>query len=93
MSEKNYNRIKELLAKKEKKNIDLAKAIGVDPNTVSSWCNNYSQPEFVNLFKISDYLNVEAGELLTLRKDLRKSKEKGNSTKTAATKRSTTKKK
>jgi transcriptional regulator with XRE-family HTH domain len=71
MSSSNYNRIKELLAKKGKRNVELAKFVEVDPRTVSSWCSNSSQPEYDTLFRISDFLEVEAGELLTLRKDLR----------------------
>jgi transcriptional regulator with XRE-family HTH domain len=71
MSRYNYNRIKEFLAKKGKKNIDLAKSLKVDPRTVSSWCGNKSQPEYETLFKVSVFLDVEAGDLLTLRKDLR----------------------
>jgi transcriptional regulator with XRE-family HTH domain len=72
MSDFTYNRIKEILAKKGKKNVELARDLDVDPRTVSSWCSNDSQPEYTTLFKISEILNVEAGELLTLRKDLRK---------------------
>ena len=59
------------MAKKGKKNVELAKYIKKDPRTVSSWCSNYSQPEYATLFKISAFLEVEAGELLTLGKDLR----------------------
>jgi transcriptional regulator with XRE-family HTH domain len=82
MSSSNYNRIKELLAKKGKKNVELAKFMDVDPRTVSSWCGNNSQPEYATLFKISDFLEVEAGELLTLKRDLRNVDRKGNAVKT-----------
>jgi len=71
MSRLTYNRIKEFLAKKGKKNIDLALYMKVDPQTVSGWCRNINQPEYPTLFKISDFLEVEAGDLLTLKKDLR----------------------
>lgn len=71
MQKLTYNRIKETLANKGKTNIDLATFMEVDPRVVSSWCTNKNQPEYATLFKISDYLGVEAGELLTLKKDLR----------------------
>ena len=67
----NYNRIKELLAKKGQRNVDLAKHLKIDPRQVSKWCRNISQPRCKTLFKISDFLEMEAGELLTLKKDLR----------------------
>jgi putative transcriptional regulator len=68
---KTYNRIKELLAKKGKTNLELAERMQVHIQTVSGWCTNHNQPKFDTLFKIADYLNVEAGELLTLKKDLK----------------------
>jgi len=71
MTRMTYNRIKEILAKKGKKNIDLANYMKVDPQTVSGWCRNINQPKYPTLFKISDFLEVEAGDLLTLKKDLR----------------------
>ncbi len=83
MSRYNYNRIKEVLAKRGKKNVELAKYIKKDPRTVSSWCSNYSQPEYSTLFKISVFLEVEAGELLTLGKDLRIISEKSQKNSTA----------
>jgi transcriptional regulator with XRE-family HTH domain len=82
MSISNYNRIKELLANKGKKSIHLARFMDVDPRTVSSWCSNHNQPEYATLFKISDFLGVEAGELLTLKKDLRRITGKVSSVKT-----------
>jgi transcriptional regulator with XRE-family HTH domain len=71
MNRLTYNRIKEFLAKKRKKNVDLARYMKVDPQTVSGWCRNINQPEYPTLFKISEFLEVEAGDLLTLRKDLK----------------------
>ncbi|MBS1566513.1 MAG: helix-turn-helix transcriptional regulator [Bacteroidetes bacterium] len=70
MSELTFNRIKELLAKRRLRNIDLAEHTNTDERTVSNWCTNRSQPTVSTLFKIADYLEVEAGELLTLKKDL-----------------------
>jgi transcriptional regulator with XRE-family HTH domain len=71
MGKYNYNRIKELLAKYDKSNIDLARYMGVTVKTVSNWCTNSGQPEVEKLFRIAEFLGVEAGELLTLKKDLK----------------------
>lgn len=70
MSELSFNRIKELLAKKGKQNTELSAFVGVTTRTVSTWCTNRNQPPVEMLFEIADFLEVEAGELLTLRKDL-----------------------
>ena len=66
----NYNRIKEMLAKQNKTNIELARYIRISGSTVSNWCTNTTQPEMRNLYMIAEFLEVEAGELLTLRKNL-----------------------
>jgi len=70
MSELSFNRIKELLAKKSKKNTELSAYVGVTTRTVSTWCTNRNQPPVEMLFEIADFLEVEAGELLSLKKDL-----------------------
>lgn len=70
MKQLTYNRIKEFLAKYRKTNIQLAEYVGRHEQTVSGWCTNNSQPDIGTLFKIADFLNVEASELLTPRKDL-----------------------
>ena len=70
MSGMTYNRIKELLAKKGKQNIELAAYVNVTTRTVSTWCTNRNQPPVEMLFDIANFLEVEAGELLTLKKDL-----------------------
>ncbi len=66
-----YNRVKELLAKRGKRNKDLSNYIGNDERTVSQWCTNGSQPSIETLFRIADFLEVEAGELLNLKGDLK----------------------
>lgn len=70
MSELSFNRIKELLAKKGKQNTELSEYVGVTARTVSTWCTNRNQPPVEMLFEIAGFLEVEAGELLTLKKDL-----------------------
>jgi putative transcriptional regulator len=86
MSEQTFNRIKELLAKKGKQNIALAEHLDVDTRTVSTWCTNSSQPPVATLFRIARFLEVEAGELLTLMKDLKPVTRKKESAKTKAAK-------
>jgi putative transcriptional regulator len=82
MIRKNYNRIKELLAKENKSNLQLAEYLGVHEQTVSGWCTNHSQPKCQTLFKISDFFEMEAGELLRPKKDLKPIKSSsGGSTK------------
>lgn len=58
------NRIKVVLAEKEKTNKWLASELGINPSTVSKWCTNSSQPNIEALIKISKLLGVEMDELL-----------------------------
>ena len=58
------NRIKVVLAEKEKTNKWLASELGINPSTVSKWCTNSSQPDIETLIKISKLLGVEMDELL-----------------------------
>jgi putative transcriptional regulator len=62
------NRIKEVLASLGKKQSWLADQIGYDEHTVSTWCRNVKQPKLEVLFKIAEVLDIEARELLVLRK-------------------------
>lgn len=59
-----YNRIKAVLAEKGKTNKDLADALKIAPETVSSWCTNAAQPSVKKLFEVGEYLDVEPGSLL-----------------------------
>ena len=70
MSELTFNRIKELLAKKGKQSTELSAYVGVTTRTVSTWCTNKNQPPVEMLFQIANFLDVQAGELLTLKEDL-----------------------
>ena len=58
------NRIKVVLAEKQKTNKWLASELGINPSTVSKWCTNSSQPDIALLVKISKLLDVELDELL-----------------------------
>lgn len=59
------NRLKVVLAEKEKTGKWLAESLGKDPATVSKWCTNSSQPDIETYLKIARLLNVELEELLT----------------------------
>ena len=62
------NRIKVVLADKNKTNKWLAEQLGVNPATVSKWCTNSSQPDLASLMKIAELLNVEINELVRFEK-------------------------
>lgn len=68
MSKKIYNRIKAVLAEKQKTNYDLAEGVGKSRETVSRWCSNTMQPSVETLFLIAEYLDVEVADLLVARK-------------------------
>jgi len=59
-----YNRIKAVLAEKDKTNIFLADHLKIAPETVSSWCTNKSQPSIKKLFEIAEILEVDVRTLL-----------------------------
>ncbi len=58
------NRIKVVLADKNRTNKWLAEQLGKDPATVSKWCTNTSQPGVETLIEIAQILEVEVGDLL-----------------------------
>ena len=64
MAEKVYNRIKAVLAEKDKTNLWLAEEIDRNKTTVSKWCTNDVQPTIETLFKIAEVLDVDVRELL-----------------------------
>ena len=64
MSNKKRNRIKVMLAEKEKTNKWLAEQVGKDPATISKWCTNTAQPSLEMLLQIAKVLNVEVKDLL-----------------------------
>ena len=56
------NRIKVVLADKNKTNKWLAEQLGKDPATVSKWCTNSSQPGVETLIEIARMREVEVGD-------------------------------
>jgi len=58
------NRIKSVLAEKEVQQKELAKRVGLTPNTIARICSNESQPTLKRLYKIAKALDVDIRELL-----------------------------
>ena len=61
---RNINRIKVVLAEKNKTNKWLSERIGKDSATVSKWCTNTMQPCLETLVEIANVLEVDVVELL-----------------------------
>lgn len=59
-----YNRIKAVLAEKNKTNLWLAEELKMNKTTVSKWCTNEVQPTVESLFNIARALDVDVRELL-----------------------------
>jgi transcriptional regulator with XRE-family HTH domain len=60
---KPINRIKVMLAEKQKTGKWLAEQLGRDPATVSRWCSNTIQPSIETFAKIAELLNVDVKDL------------------------------
>ena len=58
------NRIKVVLAEKNKTNRWLAAQLQKDESIVSKWCHNVLQPNLVTLMAIADSLEVDVRELI-----------------------------
>lgn len=58
------NRLKIVLAEKNRKGKWLAEKLGKNEATVSRWCSNTAQPSLEMLVKIASILNVDPGQLL-----------------------------
>ena len=66
MANKQINRIKVVLADKQKTNKWLAEQLGKDKSTISKWCTNTSQPDLESLEKVAKLLDVDVAELLRI---------------------------
>jgi len=64
MEKKAANRIKIVLAEKERTNNWLAAKLGMNKTTVSKWCTNQMQPTMETLFAIAEALDVDARDLI-----------------------------
>lgn len=59
MANKNLNRIKVVLAEKQRTNELLAEQLGKEAATVSKWCTNSAQPNLENLVEIAKCLELK----------------------------------
>ena len=66
METKNLNRIKVVLAEKNRTNKWLAEQLGKDPATISKWVTNSAQPNLENLMDIAKCLEVALNELVRM---------------------------
>lgn len=69
IAKKPLNRIRVVLAEKDRSNNWLAKELEVTPGTVSKWCGNKAQPSLETLAIIAKALDVDISELLNRTKD------------------------
>lgn len=58
------NRLKVVLAEKNRKGKWLAEQLGKNEATVSRWCSNTAQPSLEMLVKIAEILHVDPRQLL-----------------------------
>ena len=63
-NKKLINRIRIVLAEKDRANKWLAKQLDKTPATVSKWCSNSAQPSLETLTDIAKVLDVDIAELL-----------------------------
>lgn len=63
------NRIKVVLAEKQRTNRWLAEQMGKSENTISRWCSNKSQPSIAQLQEIANLLDVDVRVLLKSQKE------------------------
>lgn len=59
-----YNRIKAVLAERNRTNNWLADQLEMNRTTISKWCRNEMQPRVETLFQIAAVLEVDVRELL-----------------------------
>lgn len=64
MAKKNINRLKVVLAEKDKTNKWLGERLGKDQAIVSKWVTNTTQPTLEMLLQIAKVLEVDVRELI-----------------------------
>ena len=64
MITKDLNRLKVVMAEKDKTGLWLSKQIGKSNTTVSKYINQRAQPDLKTLYAIADGLEVDVKELL-----------------------------
>jgi len=68
-TDKDFNRLKVVLAEKKKTNKWLSEQLGKDPATISKWCTNSAQPGLETLYQIAECLEVDVKDLLVSTKE------------------------
>ena len=68
LEKRNLNRIKVVLAEKNRTAVWLAKQLGKGKGTVWKWSSNSVQPSLETLFEIARILDVEVRELIVATK-------------------------
>ncbi|MGV7106473.1 helix-turn-helix transcriptional regulator [Flavobacterium sp. U410] len=68
-SKKQINRIRVVLAEKDRTNKWLSEKVDKNRTTVSRWCTNDMQPSLETLVDIAEALDVDIRELLNPTKD------------------------
>ena len=63
------NRIKAVLAEKQRTNRWLAEQMSKSENTISRWCSNKSQPSIAQLQEFANLLDVDIRVLLKSQKE------------------------
>ena len=63
---KKHNRIKVVLAEKDRNNKWLAGQLGKDPATISKWVTNTTQPNLEILIRIAKVLGVDLNQLVRM---------------------------
>ena len=66
MAKKQLNRIKVVLAEKNKTGIWLAQQLGKDRTTVSKWCSNAVQPSLETIIEVAQCLGVRVEKLIRM---------------------------
>lgn len=69
MSKQRYNRIKIVLAEKEKSAKWLSEQLDKDKSTVSRWCTNDMQPSIETFYQIAEILDIEVRNLFVASKE------------------------
>lgn len=68
-AKKQLNRIRVVLAEKDRTNKWLAEQLEVTPGTISKWCGNKMQPSIETLAELAKVLDVDIRELLNPTKE------------------------
>jgi len=69
MSKKAINRLKIILAEKERTNKWLSEKLSKNTTTISRWCTNEMQPSLETLVRVAKVLDVDVRELLVSTKN------------------------